>query len=225
VRHGPDSARELMRRLGFSRKRPTLVHASRAGPDEVRRWQATAVPGPRRPGDGGHTVLAQGGPIFVNDAGRGAKHWSPVGTSIPVLHTGSHERLAVLGAPADDGRRPFRPHGRFGAATLARCPREAHRKFGRIAVVVDRAPQHRAAVVRDFQAGCAGEVLLYGLPTGSPHTDAAEEPWRRARHAVRDPGHHRSVGDLRAAVGERFRAARHRLGTFACMGRRAADCA
>jgi len=32
VRHGPDSTRRPMRLFGFSRKRPTLVHASRAGP-------------------------------------------------------------------------------------------------------------------------------------------------------------------------------------------------
>jgi len=212
-----------MRRPGFSRKRPTLVHASRAGPDGARRWQATAVPGPRRLRDEGHTILAQDGPIFAAGAGRGAKHWSPVGTGIPVPRTGSHERLAVFGALADDGRRPFRPHGRLGAATFVRCPREAHRKFGRIAVVMGRAPQHRAAVVRDFLEGCAGEVALHGLPTGSPHTDAAEEPWRRARHAVRDPGRHGGAVGLRAAVGEHFRAARHRLDIFAYMGRRAAD--
>jgi len=131
----------------------------------------------------------------------------------------------VFGALADDGRRPFRPHGRLGAATFVRCPREARRKFGRIAVVMDMAPQHRAAVAGDFLEGCAGEVTLHGLPTGSPHMNAAEELWRRAKHAVRDSGHHRSVGDLRAAVGEHFRAARHRLDIFAYMGRRAADCA
>jgi len=131
----------------------------------------------------------------------------------------------VFGALADDGRRPFRPHGRLDAATFVRRPREAHRKFGRIAVVMDRAPQHRAAVVRDFLEGCAGEVALHGLPTGSPHTDAAEEPWRRAKRAVRDPGHHRSAGDLRATVGEHFRVTRYRLDIFAYMGRRAADCA
>ncbi len=131
----------------------------------------------------------------------------------------------MFGALVDGGRRPFRPHGRLGAATPARRSREAHRKSGRIAVVAGSAPQRRAAVAGDFLEGCAGEVLPRGLPTGSPHMDAAEGPWRRARRAVRDPGRHGGAVGMRAAAGERFRAARRRLYILAHMGRRAADCA
>lgn len=58
--------------------------------------------------DEDYTVLAQDESIFVNDAGRGAKHWSLVGERITVLHMGSHEKFSVFGMLADDSRRIFR---------------------------------------------------------------------------------------------------------------------
>lgn len=68
---------------------------------------------------------------------------------------GIHDRFAAFGALADDGRQPFRAHGRLGAASLLRCPHGTRRKFGRVAVIVDRATQHRAAVAGDCLEGCA----------------------------------------------------------------------
>lgn len=94
--------------------------------------------------------------------------------------------------------------------------------FGRIAVVAGMSPQHRAAAGGSVglrrggsAARAAGRVAFM---------NAAGEPWRRAKHAVRDPGRHRGVGDMRVAVGECFRAARHRLDACAHMERQAADC-
>lgn len=170
----------------------------------------------------GHALFVQDEPILVNDAGRGARRRSPVGERVYAPHTGSHGRFAAFGALAHDGRQFFRTHGRFDADALVRHLREMHRKFGRVAVVADRAPQHRAAVAGDFPGGCGGEVRLFGLPTGSPHMNAVGGGWRRARHAIRDSGHHPGVEDMRAAVGRRLGVPRHRLDIFSCLGRKAA---
>lgn len=186
---------------------------------------ADTIPGPRRLAGEGHTILVQDGPIFVNDAGKGAKYWSPVGERIHVPHAGSHGKFAAFGALPGDGRQFFRTHGWFDSRTFVRYLREMHRKFGRIAVVVDRAPQRRAAVAGDYLEGCGGEVLLSGLPTGSPHTDAVEGAWRRTKRATRDSEHHPGVGEMRAAVGECLRVTRHRPGTFAYLHRKAIGCA
>jgi len=121
--HGPNGARGHLRLFGLSRKGTVPVHTGRAGPDGGREWQVTAVPGPLRLGGEGHVVLAQAGPAFADGAGRGAKHWSPVGEKIPVPHTGRREGFAAFGALADGGRRPFRTRGRSGSATPVRPPR------------------------------------------------------------------------------------------------------
>ena len=221
VRHRPTSVRRLLRAFGFSRKRPALVHVNRAGPDDIRGWQADTIPEPRRLAGGGHALFVQDESILVNGAGRGARHRSPVGERICAPHTGSHGRFAAFGALAHDGRQFFRTHGWFDAGALVRYLRETHRKFGRVAVVVDRAPQHRAAAAGDFPGGCGGEVRLFGLPTGSPHMNAmGGGGWCRARHAIRDSGHHPGVEDMRAAVGRHLGVTRHRLDIF-CQGRKA----
>jgi len=219
--HHPASVRRLLREFGFSRKRPTLVHVNRAGPDDIREWQASAIPEPRRLVGEGHTLLVQDESIFVNDAGRGARHWSPVGERVYAPHTGSHGKFAAFGALAHDGSQFFRTHGWFDADAFVRHLRKMRRKFGRVAVVVDRAPQHRAAVAGDFPGGCGGEVRLFELPTGSPHMNAVEGAWRRAKHAIRDSEHHPGVEDMRAAVGRHLGVTRHRLDIFSCLGRKA----
>lgn len=62
-------------------------------------------------------------------------------------------------------------------------------------------------------------------PTGSPHTDAMEGAWHRAKRAIRDSERHPGVGEMRAAVGEYPRVTRHRLDTFAYLHRKAIWCA
>lgn len=71
---------------------------------------------------------------------------------------------------------------------------------------------------------CGGEVRLFELPVGSPQLNAMEEAWRRAKLAIRDSEHYRSIGDMRAAASEHFRRVCHRLDIFAYMGRAAVEC-
>lgn len=223
VRYHIASVRRFLRTFGFSRKRPTLVHVNRAGPGEVRKWQADTIPKLRRLAARGYTLFVQDESLFVNDVGKGAKHWSPVGKRIYAPYTGSHDKFAAFGALADDGRQFFRTYDRFDTASFLKYLREMHRKFGRVAVVVDKAPQHRATVVRDYLEGCAGEVLLFELPTGSPQMNAMEEVWRRGKHEVRDSVHYPSVGAMRAAVSKYLRVTRHHLDIFAYLGRKVAE--
>lgn len=223
VRYHISSVRRFLRKFGFSRKRPTLVHVNRAGPEEVREWQDSKIPELLGLMSEGYTLLVQDESVFVNDAGKGAKHWSPVGERVYAPYTGSHGKFAVFGALAHDGRQLFRTYDWFDSPTFVRYLRELHRKFGRIAVIVDQASQHRAAVVRDYLEGCGGEVLLYELPVGSPFMNASEGAWKRTKHVVRDPGCHRSVGDMRAAVGECPRVTRHHPGIFAYLRRKAVE--
>lgn len=142
-----------------------------------------------------------------------------MGVPVDVTYTGSHHRVVVYGALAEDGRRLFRTHERSSAATFVLYLRELRSRFGRIAVIVDRAPQHRARKVRDFLRGCGGEVVLVGLPVGSPYLSAVEEAWRRAKRALLHPGHHGIAGGFRRAIGNYFRGARWRLDIHAYLAR------
>ena len=53
----------------------------------------------------------------------------------------------VLGT---DGSEFYRIYRRFNAGTIVRYLRPPHKEFGRIVVVLDRAPQHTADAVAEF---------------------------------------------------------------------------
>ena len=76
------------------------------------------------------------------------RYWSPVGSPIGVTHTGSHKRITAYGSTTADGRQFFRTYEKFDAPTFARYLKEMQRHFGKVAVVVDRAPPHKAKAVR-----------------------------------------------------------------------------
>ncbi len=106
---------------------------------------------------------------------------------------GGHRRVVACGAISTDGKQVFRVRDRPDAGTLVAFLRDMHGKFGRVAVIVDRAPQHRVAAVGDCL--CAhGAVRLIELPGGSPHLNAIGEAWRQARLALLVSGHHPTMG-------------------------------
>ena len=53
-------------------------------------------------------------------------------------------------------------------------------------VILDRAPQHKAKIIRETLRDLDGEVELEFLPPGCPDLSAIEEVWRQMKHAVLD---------------------------------------
>lgn len=213
------TVRRFMRDAGLSPKVARLVHVNRASRRAVAAWQGRLKKRLARLRRRGFTVLVQDEAIFVHDAVAGVKYWSPVGVRVEAEYTGSHDRAVVYGALAEDGRRMFRTHDKFNAATFVSYLGELRRKFGKVAVIVDRAPQHGARAVRAFLRACGGETRLIRLPVGSPQLNAVEEAWRRAKRELLNSEHHATVGGFRRAIGDYFRGARWRLDIHAYLAR------
>ena len=91
IRWRPDarcSVRRILRLLGFSSKRPVTMHASAAGADSVRQWQAGAtgtISGAKRCG---FTIVVQDESIFLRTGTNGRKLWSRVGDPVTVSKHG-----------------------------------------------------------------------------------------------------------------------------------------
>ena len=62
--------------------------------------------------------------------------------------------------------------------------KNAYQKFGKLLMILDRAPQHKARVVRDALAELNGRVKLMFLPAGCPDLSAIEELWRQMKMSV-----------------------------------------
>ena len=223
VRFHMSYVRKIMRRAGLSAKRTRLVHVNRADGPTVAGWRRRVRREIRRLRRAGFTIVVQDETIAVHGAADGSKYWSRVGVPVVAPYTGGHGRVVVYGAISTDGKQIFRVHDRFDAETFVAFLRDMHGKFGRVAVIVDRAPQHRAAAVKDYLRAHRA-VRLIELPTGSPYLNAIEEVWRQAKRALLVSEHYPTMGEMRAAVSRHFRHTRYRLDVMAYLGRTSLEC-
>jgi len=97
-------------------------------------------------------------------------------------------------------------------------PRKLHKKFGRVVVFLDRAPQHRAREVAGYLRSCNGEVRLMYLSVGTPEPDVVEEMWHQLRRLLVGL-HVPDFGDFRRVVGGLLRTMRHGLDVFTYLNR------
>jgi len=213
------TVRRIMRAFRLSPKVARLVHVNRASRRAVAAWWRRTKRRIARLRRRGFAVVVQDESIFVHDAVAGVKLWSPVGVPADVPYTGSHHKVVVYGAIAEDGRRPFRTRERFDAATFVWYLRELRRRFGRVAVILDRAPQHTARAVEAFRRSCGGDIVLIRLPVGSPYLSVVEEAWRRAKRKLLNSEHHPTREGFRRAIGEFFRGVRYGLDIYAYLTR------
>ncbi len=87
---------------------------------------------------------------MIHDPMVGNKYWSLVNHSISMPYTRKHQRIIMYGSITKDGRQFFRACEKFNADTFVSYLKKLKRKCGKVAVILDRAPQHRAKVVRKF---------------------------------------------------------------------------
>ena len=93
-------------------------------------------------------ITMQDESLFLHDMMTGRRYWSPKGQRISAPYTGSHKKITMCGALAMDGRQFFRAYERFDAPTFVAYLKEMQRHFGKVAVMTDRALQHRSNLVR-----------------------------------------------------------------------------
>ena len=100
-------------------------------------------------------------------------------------YTGSHSKTVVFGLITTDGRSMFRQYDRFDKHSFAKFLKAAVRKFKKICMIVDKAPQHRAKIINDLVDEIDGLTLKF-LPTATPEISAIEIYWRKLKHRVLD---------------------------------------
>ena len=193
------SVRRLMREFGLSRKRPRKAHVNRASASAVRSWAAAPCGGGATPGARG---IHDAGAGRVDHRERRRGHGDALdaahGARLRAVQPGATSGSSCTGAIAEDGRQAFRTRDKFNADTFAQYLAELHGKFGKIAVIVDRAPQHRAGAVKNLLRA-NGEIKLIELPVGSPQLSAIEGTWRILKRDVRVPGQPTNPGRAEAS--------------------------
>ena len=111
--------------------------------------------------------------------------YTPRGIRGVYTYTGSHSKTIVFGLLTADGEGFFQKYAAFTKEEFVKFLREAHKRFGKILMITDGAPQHRARCVGE-ELGHLDGLELEFLPPGCPDLNAIEEIWRQMKHAVLD---------------------------------------
>ena len=175
--------RKILRWRGLSPKRPQRIHINRADKRSVQSWQyrlKRIIPHLEK---ARFMIATQGESFFLHDMMTGRKYWSPKGQRISASYTGSHKKITMYGALARDGKQLFRAYERFNAPTFVAYLKEMQRHFGKVAVMTDRAPQHRSKLVRELIRKNKNIRIIY-FPKGSPYPNVVEECWHQGKRVL-----------------------------------------
>ena len=84
-----------------------------------------------------------------------------------------------------DGRSLCAQYDRFMVDNFVDYLKRMHRRFPKIVIIFDRAPQHTAKVVKQLERETEGLELKY-LPPDYPNLNVMEEKWRQMKHHMLD---------------------------------------
>ena len=205
--------RRLMRKWNLKPKVPQKVHARAASNDACRSWKNRINLRIEKAKHDGFTILIQDESIFVDDASLGKKYWTDASERMIIQWRGSHQKFIVYGMMTENGRGFFRSYEKFNSVSFIDYLDEACRKFGKIFVIVDRAPQHKSKKTRRYLKNNKDINLAY-LPSASPHLSMIEEIWRQCKHENVESEFYESIHDMRCTVMEYFRTHRFDLNMY-----------
>ena len=168
VRYAVPYARALLRDWGFTRKVPVGRHVRRANRWKIAWFRRQIRPMIKEKKGKGCTIGVQDEAIVVSEARLRKGAYAPKGVRAVYTYTGSHSKTIVFGMITLDGRGFFERYDRFTKEEFVRSLKAAHKKFGKILMILDGAPQHRAKDVREALEEMNGEVELKFLPPGCP---------------------------------------------------------
>ncbi len=174
----------LLKKMGLSAQRP-LYRAYQQDPERVEEWKKVIYPRIRR------LAAEEGASIFFEDeAGLRTDHhagttWGPVGQTPVVVKTGERKSINMVSAISPRGELRFRvQEGRMNAdrfidflkALLDSVP-------GKIFLIVDGHPVHRANKVRKFaEDKTDGRLRIFYLPSYSPDLNPDEWVWNNVKN-------------------------------------------
>ena len=175
TRHGVSyhitHVRNIMRRYNMSPKVSQPLHVNHATVSQVRNWQYRLNESISCLKSDDFTVCIMDEAIFIHDSMRGRKYWSPIVTRIVTPYIGNHKRIIVYDAIIGDGRQMFRTHEKFNGNAFYDYAIQLHRKWGKIAVLCDRAHRTRhkrskdcCAPIRVLESSICHVVLHILMP-------------------------------------------------------------
>ena len=197
VRYSLSSIYKMLKRWEYCLKVPVKRHVRRPPDEEIVRFQEELAKLIPQKIEEGFAVAVQDESIVIADA-RPGKVYTKKGRRAVCTVTGSHGKTIVYGLQTMDGRSMCMQCDRFAKEDFVDYLKKASRRFPKILIILDRAPQHTANVVKQIEMELEELELKY-LPPGCPDLNSMVEKWRRMKHSVLDVPYV-TLGSLRREI-------------------------
>ena len=112
--------------------------------------------------------------ILIYDSTRRSV-WARRGSKPHVLVTGSHRRVYLFGALTSNRRHLFRQYPKMNGCTFTEFLHQLRRRYGRLILLIDKAPWHRSKPVRGFLAENRSSLRVLYFPANAPEMNPVEE--------------------------------------------------
>jgi len=177
------SVGRLLRTLGLSPQRP-LFRAYQQDPEAVERWREEEYPALRAQAARVGATIYFADEASVRSDFHAGTTWGPVGRTPVVRSTGARFSVNLLSAVTPGGHLRFTTiDGTLTASKFIEfCRRLLYDVPGRVFLIVDGHPAHRAAAVKRFVASTNDRLRLIFLPTYSPQLNPDEWVWKNLKH-------------------------------------------
>lgn len=110
--------------------------------------------------------------------------WVQKGIKPKRFVTGLHKRTHIFGFLSEDRRKMFLSDKKMNAKSFLKSIYKVKKRFGKIILILDRAPWHRAKKVEKYFAEHRREIKIIWFPRGCPEMNPVEECWRQAKREV-----------------------------------------
>lgn len=191
----------LLHRMGLSPQRP-LVRACQQDPERVRRWKEEEYPALVRRAEETSAKI-----FFSDEAGMRTDYhsgttWGALGQTPIVRGSGQRKSLNMISAVSTRGKLHFTfVEGRVNADAFIDYLRKLlHDVKGKIILVVDGHPSHKAKKVREFVASTKGRLELHFLPPYSPELNPDEWVWNNLKSGHVGKMAVQTVEEMRAGI-------------------------
>ena len=83
--------------------------------------------------------------------------------------------------------------------------KQLNRKFGKILVYADRAPQHKSKLIQKYLDENSDNIMLHWFPKGSPQFNAVEEVWKQGKYNLLVSQYQPSLSNLKSNIYKYYR--------------------
>ena len=194
----------------MSAKSAQKYHINHASVSAVRSWQQCIKKRILRLEKSGFVIAMVDEVFFIRDVKAGKKYWSLITKRIFLPYTGRHESLAVYGTITIQGEELFRIYDKFNAVTFVEYLKELHWKYGKIALILDRASVHKSKKVKEYLAKNP-DVKLIWLPKDSPYLNMIEQCWKISNHVLLVSEYYSMFSVMNDIVSRYFRTTKFKL--------------